>query len=148
MLGIPEGASPESRSICYRLQVAYATAHHVTSGGMEAERTLWRIERLQAAIDKLDEGNLQAFGRRMGWKDGSYVGQMLRGSRPITEKLIQRIEEIRGMAGWFDPEIELSEQGALEYRIRVELLRREIPQHTLQTILDLVSACPLHQKTA
>lgn len=63
------------------------------------ELTLWRIERLQAAIDRLDGGNLNAFGRRMGWKDGSYVGQMLRGTRAITEKFTRPVGRTRSLAG-------------------------------------------------
>lgn len=114
---------------------------------MEGDLTLWRIERLQAAIDRLDGGNLNAFGRRMGFRDGSYVGQMLRGTRPITEKFVLKLQSIPQMDGWFDPDH--SGQGnSFEARIRTELLQREVPEHVLKTILDLLTHCPPRQKVA
>jgi hypothetical protein len=107
----------------------------------DAELLLWRIERLQAAVDRLDEGNLNSFGRRMGWKDGSYVGQMLRGARPITEKFVRKFETECGLKGWFDP-AEQSESDSLEYQVRTEMASRVVPEHVLQTILDLVKGYP------
>lgn len=113
----------------------------------DAELLLWRIERLQAAIDHLDEGNLNAFGKRMGWADGSYVGQMLRGTRAISEKFIRRFEYATQLDGWFDPE--LQQQGDdLEHKVRTELMSREIPEHVLQTLLDLVRNCPPKKRVA
>lgn len=115
---------------------------------MEGDITLRRIQRLQAAIDRLDGGNLNAFGRRMGFKDGSYVGQMLRGTRPITEKFVHKLESIPQMSGWFDSDHASEEIGSLESRIRAELLQRQVPDHVLQTILDLLSHCPARTKVA
>jgi hypothetical protein len=115
---------------------------------MEVELTLWRVKRLQDAIDALDGGNLNAFGRRMGWADGSYVGQILRGTRPITEKFILRLESIPKMAGWFDQDTFENESDSIERKIRTELLQRDIPEHVLQTILDLVTHCPMKRRVA
>lgn len=67
----------------------------------ELELAQQRIEALRAAIDKVCEGNRTAFGRRLGYKDGAFVRQMLSGDRPITEKTIRAIEGIPGMRGWF-----------------------------------------------
>lgn len=129
-------------------QGADATVRHASFPGMdEAELILWRIERLQAAIDRLDEGNLNSFGRRMGWKDGSYVGQMLRGARAISEKFIRRFETDTGLTGWFDPEVGRSPD-SLEYQVRIELLNRAVPDHVLQTFLDVVKTYPLRKKAA
>jgi hypothetical protein len=113
----------------------------------DADLLLWRMERLRAAIDRLDDGNLNSFGRRMGWKDGSYVGQMLRGSRAISEKFVRKIEALPQMDGWFDPGL-AADDGDLEHRIRAELLRRDVPEHVLKTILDLVTSCPPKRKVA
>lgn len=115
---------------------------------MDGDTTLWRIERLQAAIDRLDEGNLNAFGRRMGFKDGSYIGQMLRGTRPITEKFIRKVESIPNMVGWFDRDHATEQKDSIEARIRTELLQRQVPDHILQTILDLLTHCPPKRKVA
>lgn len=107
----------------------------------EADVLLWRIERLQAAIDKLDDGNLNAFGRRMGLSDGSYIGQMLRGTRVISEKFVRKFETVTNLRGWFDP-ADVTEPDSLESQVRIELARRDIPEHVLQTILDLVRGYP------
>jgi len=69
---------------------------------MKMDTEKWRIERLVAAIDDLDGGNKTAFGRRLGYKDGGHVRQMCAGTRPITEKTVERIEAMPGMTGWFD----------------------------------------------
>lgn len=143
MLGIPGDAYPEYRSICYRLQGANATVRPDTFCGMdEAELLLWRIERLQAAIDRLDGGSLNAFGRRMGWSDGSYVGQMLRGTRAISDKFVRRFESDTGLVGWFDPDIQ---HDGMEQQLRVELISREVPEHVLQTFLDVVRGYPIRK---
>lgn len=111
----------------------------------EAELILWRIDRLKAAIDELDEGNYNSFGRRMGWADGSYVGQMLRGTRAISEKFIRKFESITGRDGWFNPE---TAPDSKEYLLRNELASREVPDHVLQTMLDLVKGYPPRKKAA
>lgn len=111
----------------------------------EADLLLWRIERLQAAIKRLDDGNLNAFGRRMGFADGSYIGQMLRGTRAISEKFVRKFEEENRLPGWFDPEIR---HEGLEYQLRTELLNRAIPDHVLQTFLDVVRQYPPRKRVA
>lgn len=147
MVGIPVGASGDGRSICSISQGAFATAHPDSLPGMDdAELLLWRIERLQAAIDHLDDGNLNAFGKRMGWADGSYVGQMLRGARAISEKFIRRFEYATKLDGWFDPDLQHGDD--LEHKIRAELIQKDIPEHVLQTLLDLVRNCPPKKRVA
>lgn len=48
-------------------------------------------------------GKKAALGEALGWKGGDYVSQILDGRRPITEKLITKIETMLGgkFAGWF-----------------------------------------------
>jgi hypothetical protein len=65
------------------------------------ELLMWRRERLQALASKL--GGNAALGRRLGYKDGAFVGQMIKGLRPITEKTIQTIHEMSEARGWFSP---------------------------------------------
>lgn len=142
MRGIPEGAYPDYSSKCYAPQGAEATACRITLPRMDdADLLLWRIDRLQAAIDRLDGGNLNAFGRRMGWIDGSYVGQMLRGARAISEKFVRKFEAETGLSGWFDP-LQAEGGDSLEYQVRIEIAARAVPEHVLQTILDLVRGYP------
>lgn len=66
--------------------------------------TDYRLRRF-AELLACDEfaGNKAALGRALGWKNGALVWQILSQQRPITEKLIERVESIRGgkYAGWF-----------------------------------------------
>lgn len=56
---------------------------------------------MQAYLDVKFEGNKAALGRALGYRDGAFVGQMLRGERPISEKTISQIHALPGGAGWF-----------------------------------------------
>jgi len=60
-----------------------------------------RRELLSKAIDHLTQGDRTAFGRRLGFKDGAFIRQMLSGSRSVSEKTIRLIESLPGMHGWF-----------------------------------------------
>jgi len=59
-----------------------------------------RIERLQALVQR--EGGKAALGRRLGYRDGAFIGQMLRGERPISEKTVFLVENLPGYRGWFN----------------------------------------------
>lgn len=67
------------------------------------EEMQWRRDRLQALTEHEDFGGKAALGRALGFRDGAFVGQMLRGERPVTEKTIAQIEGLRGgkFADWF-----------------------------------------------
>jgi hypothetical protein len=122
------------------MQVAFALNGLPTVALVDDEELkAWRINRLHAAEKKLTKGNRTAFGKLLGYKDGSYVRQMVRGKRAITEKLIRDIEAMRGMRGWFSASQEDSE---LVAQIRAELRAREIPEDTLRGILQIVQGCP------
>lgn len=70
----------------------------------EVELNEFRIGRLLAAVNHVSDGNKTDFGRRLGYKDGAFVRQMLSGIRPVTEKTIWAIEAMPGMKDWFaDP---------------------------------------------
>jgi hypothetical protein len=107
----------------------------------EAELILWRIERLQAAIDLLDEGNKSAFSRRFGYRDAAFIRQMLSGTRPISDKFIRKVQAQRGMEHWFGTNGS-SCLGPLESQLWTELLRRNVPEHVLNSVLDLVRGFP------
>ncbi|MBR8654221.1 helix-turn-helix transcriptional regulator [Achromobacter sp. Marseille-Q0513] len=70
----------------------------------EVELNEFRMARLSAAVDHVSKGNKTDFGRRLGYKDGAFVRQMLSGIRPVTEKTVWAIEAMPGMKGWFDVE--------------------------------------------
>lgn len=74
----------------------------------EIELNEFRIARLVAAVEHVSKGNKTDFGRRLGYKDGAFVRQMLSGIRPVTEKTIRAIEAMPGMKGWFEVGDELA----------------------------------------
>lgn len=129
-------------------QGALATVRRATLSYMdEADLFLWRRERLKAVIERLDSGNLNSFGRRMGWKDGSYVGQMLRGTRAVSEKLVRKIEAMPGYSEWFNPELAGDDPGLMTL-VRRELDVRDVPEHALQTFLETIRNYPPKRKAA
>lgn len=86
----------------------YAASNRYSARGYNAPMGLEEIQahrrrRLQAAVDRL--GSKAELGRRLGYQDGSHVGQMLRGEKPITEKTVIALEALPGMAGWFGSEV-------------------------------------------
>lgn len=60
----------------------------------------WRQKRL-SDLARLKGGNA-SLGRLLGYNDGAYVGQMISGHRPITEKLIKKVHDLHGLSGWFE----------------------------------------------
>lgn len=79
--------SQSSLSNCY--------AHKMT----EISEQEWRKRRL-TDLSKVKGGNAN-LGRILGYRDGAYVGQMIGGLRPITEKLVEKIHQMHGLDEWF-----------------------------------------------
>lgn len=75
-------------------KVAAATVQRMEKGLIE-----WRKERLQALADAV--GGKAELGRLLKHKSGAFVGQMLSGHRPISEKTVRAIEALPGRKGWF-----------------------------------------------
>lgn len=61
----------------------------------------FRMGRLKDLADRF--GGKASLGRAMGYKDGAFIGQMLRGERLITEKTVMIAEALPGCHRWFDP---------------------------------------------
>lgn len=80
-------------------QLLFAPVARATVSVMQQDLYKWRRERL-AALAKLRGGNA-ALGRDLGYKDGAFVSQMIRGHRPITEKTVAQAERLSGAANWF-----------------------------------------------
>lgn len=59
----------------------------------------WRKRRLEAFAKKA--GGNKSAGQKLGYKDGAFVGQMIKGERPITEKTIAKIHSLSGFENWF-----------------------------------------------
>ena len=59
----------------------------------------WRQERLTELARK--KGGKAVLGRLLGFRDGAYIGQMIDGHRPITEKMIDKVQALHGLGNWF-----------------------------------------------
>lgn len=99
---------------------------------------LHRRKRLEQAIASLAAGNVTAFGRLLGYRDGAFVRQMLAGTRAVSDKTVRAIEAHYGMGGWFSARPAAS-MGVAEPLARYEPLSRApgsglvvIPTVTLQ----------------
>lgn len=94
---------PNTSSVCYVSASSKCSRSTCYFPAMnEIELNEFRIARLTAAVEHVSKGNKTDFGRRLGYKDGAFVRQMLSGIRPVTEKTIWAIEAMPGMKGWFD----------------------------------------------
>lgn len=103
MTGMNSGPCEHTSSVCYVSQVANAPVARATVARMnEVELNEFRIRRLADAVDHVSKGNKTDFGRRLGYKDGAFVRQMLSGIRPVTEKTTRAVEAMAGMSGWFN----------------------------------------------
>lgn len=74
-------------SVCYPVDMSIEAEQH------------WRRERLQDLVSEV--GGKASCGRMLGFRDGAYIGQMLGGIRPVTEKFIDRVHELPGRSRWF-----------------------------------------------
>lgn len=61
----------------------------------------WRKQRLADLISKKFRTNI-ALGKALGHESGATVGQWLSGHRRLREDSVAKIEELPGLAGWFD----------------------------------------------
>ena len=88
-------------SDCYRQSIAFASIAPATLQNMNPDNQIeWRKTRLKALASKF--GGNASLGRVLGYRDGAYIGQMIGGHRPITEKTIVAAEELPGCDGWFE----------------------------------------------
>ncbi len=67
-------------------QVATATVANATVCGMSFDPQEQRRRRLSELAET--RGGKTALGRLLGYRDGAYIGQLLRGERPINEKTL------------------------------------------------------------
>jgi len=84
----------------------------------EIEIQEWRVQRLKDAVDKVTNGNVTAFGKRLGYKGGAFVRQMLSRNRPVSEKTVRAVEELPGLARWFVRPLSLPSLNSPEAQVR------------------------------
>jgi len=138
------GPCRHSSSNRYQLQVANARGAPATVLGMDTDALVaHRIARLEAAIEKVAGGNKSDFGRRLGYKDGGLVFQMLAGKRPITEKTILQIEGLHGMAGWFS-----TQAPATGVEPKAETAPADSIDRALRILATAASACSTTKRSS
>jgi hypothetical protein len=97
----------------------------------------YRIERLQAAVNKRCDGNVSAFGRLLGYKDGAFVRQMLAGTRAISEKTVDAVESLPGLENWFSTKHGKPTQ-ATERETQLHVVERPAPHAEPKANLELL----------
>ena len=61
----------------------------------------WMRRRLDEAVQKLADGSADKLGRLMGYANGGFVREILKGSKPVGNAILSRIEQVPGGSGWF-----------------------------------------------
>lgn len=108
----------ESIAFATKNQVAKATVAHATVYDMTPdELQKWRAKRLDELAKQL--GGKTALGKKLKHKDGAYVGQMIRGERPITEKTIFVVEGWPGCANWFSLQEQVAGSTPIEQKTAI-----------------------------
>jgi hypothetical protein len=79
--------------------------------------------RLIEAVEKVSNGNAEAFGKALGFNNGGYIRLCVResGPRPVRETIIDRVHALPGMAGWFDPVLSTVSAADLKAQQRLAL---------------------------
>lgn len=62
----------------------------------------WRRARVRDLAREV--GGNASLGRLLGYRDGAFVGQMINGLRPVSEKTVAAIEALPNRDGWFQQE--------------------------------------------
>lgn len=63
------------------------------------ENQEFRKTRLRELVQEF--GGNTALAKRLGYSNGSHIGNLLSGYRPITEKFIAKVEAVLRVPGWF-----------------------------------------------
>lgn len=91
-----------------------------------------RIERLRRAAERM--GGKAALGRMLGYVDGAFVGQMIKGDRPITEKTLEALIAIPDISDLFSFnalsgfKIAMNDEAAKTANVRPIESRARVPQ--------------------
>lgn len=58
--------------------------------------------RLGEAVEKLADNSADKLGRLMGYTNGGFIREILKGTKPVGKAILVRIENVPGGKGWFD----------------------------------------------
>lgn len=57
--------------------------------------------RLDEAVQQLADGSADKLGRLMGYTNGGFIREILKGTKPVGKAIVARIESVQGGNGWF-----------------------------------------------
>lgn len=100
------------------------------------DKNIDRMQRLQKLLDVHFNGRKDELGKFLGYKDGAFVRQMLSGTRPISEKTIDKINSIKRFNNWFgggDLSVQSESSGtviAFPNQIKIEAMDESMPNRS------------------
>jgi hypothetical protein len=80
--------------------------------------------RLQEAVEQLAENSADKLGRLMGYTNGGFIREIVKGTKPVGKAILARINNVPGGEGWFDKVAGLG----LAYAQAVERVDKELSQ--------------------
>jgi hypothetical protein len=88
------------------------------------ERDAWMRQRLQEAVDGPAGGSADKLGRMLGYTNGGYIREILKGAKPVRAAIIERANDVDELRGWFGmPEAAPEAESALPEHLK-PLIRR------------------------
>lgn len=102
----------------------------------DLEHEAWMRRRLQEAVDKLADESADKLGRLMGYTNGGFVREILKGTKPVGKAIVTRINRVPGGLDWFKTD----EEKALEEakgRVGKEMSTEGVPPGTSPQALNL-----------
>lgn len=90
-------------------------------------------------------GGKSALGRMLGYRDGAYIGQMIRGERPITDAVLERLLRNKEVADLFISEVPQATSPTTPEKLVFELglrLQQSLPE-TRSSLASKLSAFAL-----
>jgi hypothetical protein len=107
---------------------------------MTDKKQQFRLERFELLLDTHFEGNRTDLGKFLGYKDGAFVRQMLAGSRPISEKTIEKIESHRIYKGWFSEdssELNQDEMALIKAYRKINQAGKQVVQTMIRGLVEV-----------
>lgn len=67
----------------------------------DLEQEQWMRRRLDEAVQQLADGSADKLGRLMGYTNGGFIREILKGTKPVGKAIVARIESVQGGTAWF-----------------------------------------------
>jgi hypothetical protein len=67
----------------------------------DLEQEQWMRRRLDEAVQQLADGSADKLGRLMGYTNGGFIREILKGTKPVGKAIVARIDKVVGGTAWF-----------------------------------------------